>query len=265
MKITDFLPLVFLSVPLIDVYMRSAVYEFTIMMDGGVKCKEHETVYTRTLYISIHLLLMQQTQLWGSGTLCWRPNESWVIYHVESQSSSPACAPCTAPSWFFICFIFYSFLFGCVFFHLYTWFLSFFHYFLHSCLSCFLVFAFYSFPPSPPFYYRRPFCLFRPFSIWIIVCSRETSSVTSTVPSTVQISQHAFHIKPWKFESAVILLTMNSRLIGKLVSELKYYIISCCHVCLSEGKVDVHVFYGMVALTVCTVWLLQCTAEATFK
>lgn len=42
------------------VYMHAAVYRFQIMMDGGVKSKDHETVYTRTLYISINLLLMLQ-------------------------------------------------------------------------------------------------------------------------------------------------------------------------------------------------------------
>lgn len=92
----------FLHMPDGCVYMCATVYEFRIMMDGTMKSKEHEAVYTRTLYISIHLLLMQQTQLWGSGTLCWCPNESWVIYHVESHSSSPACMLYTTPSWFFI-------------------------------------------------------------------------------------------------------------------------------------------------------------------
>lgn len=94
------------------VYMHSAAYEFWIMMDGRVKSKEHESVYARTRYISIHLLLMQQPHHWGSGTLCWHPNESWVIYHVESQSSSPACMPYTTPSSFFLlAFICWSFYF----------------------------------------------------------------------------------------------------------------------------------------------------------
>lgn len=54
-------------------------------------------------YVFIHLRLMQQPrQRRGSGTLCWRPNESWVIYHVKSQGSSPARTPYTTPSWFFI-------------------------------------------------------------------------------------------------------------------------------------------------------------------
>lgn len=60
---------------------------------------------TPGLYISIHLLLMQQTQLWGSGTLCWRPNESWVIYHVESHSSSLTRMLYTTPfRFFYTCF-----------------------------------------------------------------------------------------------------------------------------------------------------------------
>lgn len=42
------------------VHMHAEVYRFRIMMDGGVKSKDHETVYTRTLYISINLLLMLQ-------------------------------------------------------------------------------------------------------------------------------------------------------------------------------------------------------------
>lgn len=67
------------------VYMHAAVYEFGIMMDDGTKRRGHEPVYTGTRYISIHLLLMQQPQLWGSGTRCWRPIESWVIYHVQFQ------------------------------------------------------------------------------------------------------------------------------------------------------------------------------------
>lgn len=82
------------------VYMHAAAYEFGTMMDGGVKSKEHETVYTGTLYISIHLLLMQQPQHWDSGTLGWRPNESWVIFHVESQSSSPSCHTSLRPDFF---------------------------------------------------------------------------------------------------------------------------------------------------------------------
>lgn len=106
-----FLPL---CIPDGCVCMCAAAYEFRIMMDGTMKSKEHEAVYTRTLYISIHLLLMQQMQLWGLGTLCWRPNESWVIYHVESHSSSPACMVYTTPSWFlYKCFAFifcYSFI-----------------------------------------------------------------------------------------------------------------------------------------------------------
>lgn len=44
------------------VYMRGAAYEFGIMMDGRVKSKEYDTACTATLYISIHLLLMQQLQ-----------------------------------------------------------------------------------------------------------------------------------------------------------------------------------------------------------
>lgn len=145
-------------------YMRSAAYEFRIMMDGGVKSKEHETVYTRTLYISIHLLLMQQPQHWGSGTLCWRPNESWVIYHVESQSSSPACMPYTTPSW---CF--------------YTCLASIFS----SFLSCFLYFhSFFNHPsfPFPPHLIFLPFPFFllhysllslKAFSQSSLVCSHE--------------------------------------------------------------------------------------------
>lgn len=38
--------------------VRSAAYEFRIMMDGRAESKEQETVYTSTLYISIHLPLM---------------------------------------------------------------------------------------------------------------------------------------------------------------------------------------------------------------
>lgn len=71
------------------VYTRSAAYEFRIMMDGRAKSKEHETAFAATPHVSIHLLLMQQPQRRGSGTLRWRPNEPWVIYHVSSQSSSP--------------------------------------------------------------------------------------------------------------------------------------------------------------------------------
>lgn len=131
------------------VYMRWAAYEFRIMMDGWMKSKEHETVYATTLYISIHLLLMQQPQHWGSGTLCWRPNESWVIYHVESQSSSPASMPYTTPSWFFYLLLFpplHSFIYTLHCF-------PFLHFFLHSHFFPSLSSSFCLFPVFPPFVY----------------------------------------------------------------------------------------------------------------
>lgn len=114
--------------------MHAAAYEFRMMMDCGVKSKEHEPVYTRTLYISIHLLLMQQPQHWGPGTLCWRPNESWVICHVQSQSSGPACVP-------FLIFFVYTLHLLFFYFHLlslHLWFLS---STLFVSLSFFLIFS----------------------------------------------------------------------------------------------------------------------------
>lgn len=139
-KITDFLLLVSVSASLMDVCTRvSAAYEFTTMMDGEVKSKEHETVYTRTLYIFIHLPLMQQPQRWGSGTLCWRPNESWVIYHVESQSSAPVCV-CHTPLHllFFICFFLCPFFSSLYFFYLYLCPSLFFFLLLYSSTHIFL-------------------------------------------------------------------------------------------------------------------------------
>lgn len=137
------------------VYMRWAAYEFRIMMDGWVKSKEHETVYATTPYISIHLLLMQQPQRWGSGTLCWRPNESWVIYHVESQSSSPASSPYTTPSWFFL----FAFISSSSFLYLYPS-------LLFTLLSSFpffsiFIFIFLSFFLSFPLFFFITFCLLR--------------------------------------------------------------------------------------------------------
>lgn len=128
------------------VYMHSAAYEFWIMMDGRVKSKEHESVYTRTRYISIHLLLMQQPHHWGSGTLCWHPNESWVIYHVESQSSSPACMPYTTPSsFFFISFYLLVLLFPSLrsfYFSIISSSMFNHHYFLSSFICIFSLFVF---------------------------------------------------------------------------------------------------------------------------
>lgn len=85
------------------VYTHTAVYEIWMMMDDGVRSKGHEPVNSGTPYISIHLLLMQQAQLGGCGTHCWRPIESQVVYHVEFEPCMPA-AHGFIPALMHICF-----------------------------------------------------------------------------------------------------------------------------------------------------------------
>lgn len=61
-QIIDFLLLAVVRALLMDAWahvsVRSTAYEFRIMMDGRAESREQETVYTTTLYISIHLPLM---------------------------------------------------------------------------------------------------------------------------------------------------------------------------------------------------------------
>lgn len=149
------------------VYTRSAAYEFRIMMDGRAKSKEHETAFAATPHVSIHLLLMQQPQRRGSGTLRWRPSEPWVIYHVSSQSSSPDMHNSILT--FFICFYLLFFISTHIAFHFSI--ISFPFFLL--CLFPFLPFHF--------FFVSR---LLRHFSICLPVCSWV---LINHVPSAVPI------------------------------------------------------------------------------
>lgn len=158
---------------------------------------------TRGLYISIHLPLMQQPQHWGSGTLCWRPNESWVIYHVESRSSGPVCTPSATPSPFLCPSARFSSCSVSVFcFYLFTPALFTFHF------SCPIIPLSHFLPSS----YRSALSLLHgslpslkaPFGLsshLFLRCSSEMSSVTS--PELFQFKIHKYSSNALKFTPPV--------------------------------------------------------------